>query len=301
MLARPTTTGDLARIPCSGSVTFPIASGLRQCSASSKSLLRRSCCACAPPPSAGLFYLALRGLGFPLLVCSMFTGVLMATAVHLVFVHQDILVFGIDRHRHAADADELEATGSFGLGPRRHGDAVDAHQQLGFRDRIGILPARTGRNLLSMCRLRPGRFAGAGAEFLFPTSSIFFHPILIVSEFDNEMQFNMEADGFQRWTPRDNLVSALVTGAVARPPQVEKGMGRWGPAWVNNTYTPLSEVSLRSNGLLGVPGCCRLVGCVKGVSAPAGDGSFALFHCRPGRLVRTARYRSFTRRTCCRS
>ena len=36
-----------------------------------------------------------------------------------------------------------------------------------------------------------------------------------------------------------------MTGAVARPPQVEKGMGRWGPyAWVNNTYTPLSEVSL---------------------------------------------------------
>jgi hypothetical protein len=88
---------------------------------------------------------------------------------------------------------------------------------------------------------------------VFPQAKLFFNPFLLMREYDEEMQFNTEADGFQRWTPAENVRSTLITSIVAPPPIVEEGKNRWGKfVWVNNTYTPITDMA---------PGALVAIGC----------------------------------------
>ena len=188
-------------------VTFPIASGLAMLGIEQITAATILLCVCAAA-SAGLFYLALRGLGFPLLVCSMFTGVLMATGGFLhwysfieTFSYSGLTVIVMllmltSWRRQGVLAWALASGGTLSM--------------LTSNWVFGIVSAFFRLNwsrFVTVSLLSFGLVASLALvqKFLFPTSSIFFHPILIVSEFDNEMQFNMEADGFQRWTPRATI------------------------------------------------------------------------------------------------
>jgi hypothetical protein len=228
-------------------VTFPPARSLEKLGLSQIAAATTLLAICAAA-SASMFYLAIRGLGIPLFGAAVSTGVLMATAGFLhwfsfieTFSYSSLTVIfmllvlttwpgkqlWIWSFASAGTLSMLTSNWVFGI--------VSAFFRLEWARFLKV-------TILAFAMVAS---AAVLQLWLFPHSKLFFSPSLLAREVRYELQFNMEADGFQRWTPRENLVSALITGAVARPPQVEQGMGRYGAfAWVNNTYTPLSEVSI---------------------------------------------------------
>ncbi len=197
--------------------------------------------------SAGMFYLALRNLGLPALAAAAFTGALISSAAFIhwfsfieTFAFSTLMLIVMIFVLTSCRASALRTWTLASAGAL-------AFLTLNWIFALGA----------SFFRLKPVDFIKVSAiafalisflsivqNLVFPNAKLFFNPFLIVREYDEEMQFNAQADGFQAWTPAANLRSTLITSVVAPPPMIEEGKNRWGRyVWVNNTFTPMSEMT----------------------------------------------------------
>lgn len=206
-------------------------------------ILLMSLCAAV---SGAFFYLALRALGLPLVAAAAFTGTLIGSAAFIhwftfieTFSYSTmalvLMIFVLMRAR----------TSSLGIWTLASAGSL-AFVTLNWIFAVACSFFR----LKTWDFVRVSAIAFAAITFLsvvqnliFPNAKLFFNPFLIVREYDEEMQFNTEADGFQAWTPAENLRSTLVTTVVAPRPVMEEGINRWGKfVWANNTFTPMSAM-----------------------------------------------------------
>jgi hypothetical protein len=215
-------------------------------------MLLLSACAAA---SGAFFYLALRALSLPMLAAASFTGALISSAAFIhwfsfieTFSYSTLTMILMIYVLMRASSDSLRIWTLASAGSL-------AFLTLNWIFAVGCSFFR----LKTWDFVRISAIAFAAITFLsvvqnliFPNAKLFFNPFLIVREYHEEMQFNTEADGFQPWTPAENLRSTLVSTVVAPPPMVEEGVNRWGKyVWANNTFTPMSAMGTTALAAVG--------------------------------------------------
>ncbi|HVV63948.1 MAG TPA: hypothetical protein VHC42_00640 [Rhizomicrobium sp.] len=219
-------------------------------------------CALCAAASAGLFYLAMRGLGLPRLFGALLGAAYCASAA-FIFWNAFPETFSYSAATIVLAIFVLTS--------------VSAKRQLAWiaasAATLSMLVTNWAFGLLAtFLRLDAKAFLRANAiafglivalslvqGALFPRALYFFDPRPFWTSVTTETEVGMADEGLRAFTPLANFRSSLLYSAVTPPTRIEKGVGPWGAyAWVNNTYSPVSD--MRWSGLAALAAWLALLG-----------------------------------------
>lgn len=241
-------------------LTFPVmhalmAIGLQKVTAAGVLLMT---CAAA---SGGLFYLALRGLGLPLVAAVVFDAAFLSSAT---FIHWYPYV---ETYAFAATTIVgILYVMTSGRSTWLWGWALASASGLAVTITSWALALAAGflrLPFLVFVRLSAGVLLAVAAiaclqVVTFPSSSLFFNPLSYKSE-HAATQIWLQRHGYADWTPSENVRSVLVTSAVAPPPVVEDAQTPVGVfRLVNNQHSPILQSSF--SGLVAAASWLFLLG-----------------------------------------
>jgi hypothetical protein len=197
--------------------------------------------------TTGLLYLALRGLGLPSFAAMIFTSVFIvsATFVHwfayvetyaLAMLTTTVVIFVLTNCRsRPLWMWTIASAGALSITVTNWGLALAASFfRLPFRDFVKT----------SAWALLLVAFLACGQKLIFPHAVLFFNPYNLKADV-TYTQLWQQSKGYAAWTPVDNIRSALLTSAIATPPETEVSKTPVGDfTIVSNQHTPLSRMSL---------------------------------------------------------